>query len=276
MAKEMIAAILRAPRFSPNNVDNDRLIMEAVAGRLSRHFGITIPLVGEEDFCAHPLDADCYLSMCRLPETLRILRRKEGAGSVVVNSTHGIELCVHRSELDALMREKGYAMPPVDGSDGYWLKRGDTAAQSHDDVVFCEDKDELARAEQEFRRRGIAEMVVSTHVVGDVIKFYGVGDGMFHFFYPRDDGLSKFGDEWRNGIAHHYPFDERALIDEVRRLAVETGTAVYGGDAIIDKSGNYYIIDFNDWPSFSRCRDEAADAIARYAADVVANGKGND
>ena len=49
---------------------------------------------------------------------------------------------------------------------------------------------------------------------------------------------------------------------EVERLAQLVGIEVYGGDAIIDSEGRFYIIDFNDWPSFSRCRDEAAEAIA--------------
>ena len=33
-------------------------------------------------------------------------------------------------------------------------------------------------------------------------------------------------------------------------------TPVYGGDAIVKSNGTYVIIDFNDWPSFSRCREE--------------------
>ena len=37
---------------------------------------------------------------------------------------------------------------------------------------------------------------------------------------------------------------------------------IYGGDCIIREDGSYAIIDFNDWPSFSRCREEAADAMA--------------
>ena len=38
---------------------------------------------------------------------------------------------------------------------------------------------------------------------------------------------------------------------------------IYGGDAIITPDGNIHLIDFNDWPSFSSCRDEAAKAIAK-------------
>jgi len=50
---------------------------------------------------------------------------------------------------------------------------------------------------------------------------------------------------------------------ESARLAQLVGIDVFGGDAIIDSNGKFYIIDFNDWPSFSRCRDEAAKEIVK-------------
>ena len=37
---------------------------------------------------------------------------------------------------------------------------------------------------------------------------------------------------------------------------------IYGGDVIIGSDGIARLIDLNDWPSFSACREEAADAIA--------------
>ena len=39
--------------------------------------------------------------------------------------------------------------------------------------------------------------------------------------------------------------------------------AIYGGDCIVRCDGSYAIIDFNDWPSFSVCRQAAARAIAK-------------
>ena len=33
-------------------------------------------------------------------------------------------------------------------------------------------------------------------------------------------------------------------------------------EAIVRADGSFCVIDFNDWPSFSRCREEAAEAIA--------------
>ena len=86
--------------------------------------------------------------------------------------------------------------------------------------------------------------------------------GFFRFFYPGDDGQWKFGDERRNGRPCHYRFSAPGLRAMAERAASIAGTDVYGGDCIVRADGSVCIIDFNDWPSFSRCRDEAAEAIA--------------
>ena len=38
---------------------------------------------------------------------------------------------------------------------------------------------------------------------------------------------------------------------------------IYGGDCIVDRDGSIRIIDFNDWPSFAPCRQQAAPYIAK-------------
>jgi len=42
---------------------------------------------------------------------------------------------------------------------------------------------------------------------------------------------------------------------------------IYGGDAIVTSDNQIYIIDLNDWPSFGKCQNEAAPAIA----DLILN-----
>ena len=37
---------------------------------------------------------------------------------------------------------------------------------------------------------------------------------------------------------------------------------VYGGDCVVSEDGSIRIIDFNDWPSFAPCREEAGFYIA--------------
>lgn len=263
-------AIRRDDKFSPNAVENDRAILRRSCELLSFKLQLTesIPMIDEQVFASHPIEADVYLSMARLTTTLSVLTNKADKGSLVLNEPRGVLNC-RRSTLDALMRKHNMAMPPLRGTHGYWLKRGDEAAQSKDDVVFCKDEEVLAQAKAAFSRRGISDMVTSAHMPGDVVKFYGVGQKYFELFYPSDDGISKFGDEKRNGVAHHYAFDREALHGEVVKLSRLTGVGVYGGDAIIDADGRFFIIDFNDWPSFSRCRETAADAIAEYVLHQV-------
>ena len=286
-----LIAVRRDDRFSPNSVEKDRLILEAACNNVCRQFeqqGVPCALRWIDEAELTPADeADLYLSMARLPEALQVLEGFEQQGRRVVNSARGVMNC-QRSVLEKLMRENKLPAPLAyaegQGEESpCWLKRGDAAAQSKADVVFCQDADALQKALADFKARGIDDYVVSRHVAGDVVKFYGVSDlhsteepgsapiplreglgiGFFRYFYPTDDGQTKFGDETaRNGKAHHYAFDAQALQSEVERLARLVGIEVYGGDAIIDSEGRFYIIDFNDWPSFSRCRDEAAEAIA--------------
>lgn len=274
MAK--IIAIRRDAQFSPNSEAKDLDILQDVSRLVGQHYGVDVPIVDElpaDEEAGNSLPgADIYITMGRQPSTLAALRAKELKGCVVVNSSTAVANC-QRSRLERLMRDAGIAMPPSH-TPGHatWLKRGDAAAQGKDDVVFCPDDESLRLAIGRFRARGITDYVTSAHIEGDVVKFYGVGNApqapsnmpqaLFRCFYPTDDGISKFGDESINGKAHHYPYDKYALASEVCRLARLTGAQVYGGDAIVDSGGRFHIIDFNDWPSFSRCRDEAARAIA--------------
>jgi hypothetical protein len=45
------------------------------------------------------------------------------------------------------------------------------------------------------------------------------------------------------------------------------GLDVYGGDWIVQTDGTPVLIDLNDWPSFSPCREEASEAIAQRIID---------
>lgn len=147
-----------------------------------------------------------------------------------------------------------------------WLKRGDSCAQRREDVSFVRNAAELMSAMEDFRRRGIGSAVLSRHLPGDVVKFYGVADTpFFEWYYPTlGHRHSKFGLEEINGPARQFPFDAAALKREADRLATLALTPVYGGDCIVDASGQFRIIDFNDWPSFSSCSDRAAEAIVSY------------
>ena len=88
------------------------------------------------------------------------------------------------------------------------------------------------------------------HVAGDLIKCYAVQGTDFFRWYTVGESLQ-------------IPFDERALERMMRKAADMIQLDVYGGDCIIRPDGQPVLIDLNDWPSFSPCRDEAAQAITK-------------
>ena len=259
MVGKKIIAVYRAERFSPNSVDRDRAIMQATAALVGCN-----TFIPEEELPANRgfiEDAHLILSMARGKEALKILA-DAGSHAAVINSATAVARS-SRSHIDSLMRSHNIPAAPLQGNSGWWIKRGDEAAQEKGDVRFAADDNEKALIIGEFRKRGISNLVVTAHVAGDLVKFYGVAGTEFFFTcYPTDGNFSKFGDEKINGKPLHTEFDMERLHADATKLAHLTGILVYGGDCIVRRDGSYAIIDFNDWPSFSVCRKQAAEAIA--------------
>lgn len=276
--KYELISIYRAERYSPNSVERDKAIMDAVCEKLSTRYNIY--KTREEDIETEGMPlmlrlADAHqphsgapllvLSMARSRKALDILTQMEAEGARVINRAQAV-LNATRTVIDRMMRENDIPCAPLHGDHGWWIKRGDEAAQEKGDVRFAADERERDATIEEFHKRGITDIVTTAHVRGDLVKFYGVtGTAFFHTTYPTDGGFSKFGDETRNGTSRHTPFDIAALHGAASRLAQLTGIEVYGGDCIVRSDGSYAIIDFNDWPSFSVCRQDAAEAIASVA-----------
>ena len=255
-----ILLIFRASRFSPNSVENDRLILEAVAKEM-KVLGNEVRMITEEEVLslgALP-EADIVYCMARSAEALEIIERSKAR---IINAPEGIRICGNRQALTDIMKRLNVPLPPENGNDGIWLKRGIGTAEVAEDTVFCSSEEEIAEAMRRFAERGITTVCQQAHVVGDLVKFYGVANtDFFYHFYPTDSGRSKFGSEEHNGKAHHYPFDVHELKTAIDRLATAIGVIVYGGDAIVRSDGSFVIIDFNDWPTFSPCMEEAVRAI---------------
>ena len=257
-----ICLVSRSPRFSPNSVENDRLILEAVA-REMEVMGYEVWMITEEEVISLGVlpEVDIVYCMARSEEALEIIERSKAR---IINAPDGIRICGNRRALTDIMKRLDVPLPPEDGNDGIWLKRGIGTSEVAEDMVFCSSEEEIAEAMRRFAERGISSVCRQAHVVGDLVKFYGVANtDFFYHFYPTDSGRSKFGSEEHNGKAHHYPFDAHELKTAIDRLATAIGVVVYGGDAIVRADGTFVIIDFNDWPTFSPCREEGARAISK-------------
>ena len=271
--------IQRAACYSPNSEEKDLAILQEVGCLLE-----DATIISEDDFVnrfstynqsvssesVESVNAYCQIiSMARSTKALECLEQLEQSGIRVLNPSVGVRAC-QRSNVDKVMRENYLPLPPDKGDDGYWVKRADTTAQSKEDVCFCHDWAEVEKIKSTFMQRGITDVVTQAHVKGDVVKFYGVeGTGFFRYYYSGDDTETKFGDEERNGKPRYYLFSSSNLQADAEKLACLLQTPIYGGDAIVREDGSYVIIDFNDFPSFSRCRKDAAKAIFERMKSAV-------
>lgn len=283
MAEITIAGIMRAGAYSPNHIGNDAAIFNATADQLRKH-GCTVNIYSEEQFNSGKVKERVILNMCREQESIKRLQDMEDDGCIVVNSGYGIENCTRERMTRILM---GHNIPYPDsvivntdeavvnqlrkaGINNCWIKRGDFHAMHKEDVSYVRHAEEAQEVLQEYFYRGIKRAVINRHLVGDLIKFYGIHNSPFFFwFYPFDEGHSKYGLEAINGKSKGIDFDIERLKDICHDASEALGVEIYGGDCIVSPEGDIRIIDFNDWPSFAPCRNEAAPFIAKAVLNYV-------
>lgn len=265
--------VSRSEEFSPNSIEKDARILHAVGNALLQHGDVLY--WSENDLDTASLEGiDVVFSMGRKASTVERLAKLEAQGVLVVNPAQGI-LNSERLNLSACFLKAHVPTPETllltelpDGVENWpfpcWLKRADACAQLKADVQYLENKVQAAVALADFKARGIQSAVVTAHLAGDLIKFYGVAGTDFFFWSYPDIHKTKFGLEDINGEARGFAFDEKAMKMVCDETAKVLSLPVYGGDCIVDPQGNFKIIDFNDWPSFSACCETAGEAIAKY------------
>jgi len=280
-----ILGIKRGKTFSPNHIGNDEAIFLLAMDAL-REQGCRVVVYSEEEFMLVPdIQLPLYIvSMARDKEAIKRLQQLEKDGVTVVNSAFGVENCFRKNMTNLLVdngipypeslivstaeREfKGFAKP------GVWIKRGDFHAIHKEDVTFAASEEEAKEILREYALRGIPDAVISKHLVGDLVKFYGVRHTpFFYWFYPYEQNHHKYAHyEEINGKLTYHKFDELRLKEVAIKAAEVLNVYIFGGDAIIDKDGNMQIIDLNDWPSFAPCRNEAAVYIAQVLFNIFQN-----
>lgn len=276
-----ILGISRDPQYSPNAADRDAAIFQATASRLARHHNVS--LISEEFFFSVDLDEfDAVFSMARSNSVLTALAEAESSmGLQVFNAAH-VLLATTRVKQAEAFQENGVPQPvfavcqTLDAGVPampfpFWLKRSDACAQQTGDVRFIGDAQAWGEAVTDFSARAVPEALAMEHVQGDVVKFYGVEGTPFFYasVVSTTTSYSKFGLERHNGEPHHYAYDAETLKQTADVAARALGLTIYGGDAIVCPDGHFYIIDFNDWPSFAACRKAAAKAIAERIESVL-------
>ncbi len=268
---------MRLNIYSPNSIGSDGAIFQATVDELEK-LGCKVRVYSEEEFQLSEITEDIVFSMGRQDKTISKLLTLEKEGVKIINAPTGVVNCVREQMtkvlIDAMVPHPKSIITATDIDNLFieqydlrypcWIKRGESHAIEREDVAFVSNSAELDGIICDFRNRGICRAVINEHLRGDLVKFYGVvGTPFFFWFYPSDIKHSKFGLEEINGESQGYVFDEQSLKQICDRAATELSISIYGGDCVVDERGEMRIIDFNDWPSFAPCRDEAAIHIAK-------------
>lgn len=193
-------------------------------------------------------------SMARKPTALEILEGFEQKGVRIINSPKAIRLCFNREKTYNLMKKNGLALPKTalvslnaipPNRFPFLLKKADMHGK-RGDTFLVKNQADLSSAANALRESGRAQALFQEFVEGTPYKFYGIGKEIF---------LPDFS------------FDEKKTVEKIKedckKIASLVGMDVFGGDFIFSaQEKKAYVVDFNDWPSFSLMREEAATKIA--------------
>jgi glutathione synthase/RimK-type ligase-like ATP-grasp enzyme len=260
-----VMGVYREAEYSPGKVEADAAILDAVIDQLRDSGAETISIDAARFVDGEFMTPHLVLAMCQGEAGLARLSAVEESGAVVINSALAIRNC-YRDLLGAGLMRAGVPVPEgvvarttapldlkplrtMDLSSPMYVKRGDLHALGPLDVVRVEGLEQLEATLMRFARRGVQLAFVQQEVVGEVVKFYGVSGG--EYFATVAEGAAELSDGQRRALNH-------AAATAAGALSLE----IWGGDAIV-KGDRFSIVDFNDWPSFSRVRVDAARAIAR-------------
>jgi glutathione synthase/RimK-type ligase-like ATP-grasp enzyme len=265
-----VLGVYREAEFSPGKVADDAAIIDAALAELERGGADVNAMTAEKFVAVAPRHAGVVLAMCQSHQALSCLASVEKSGAVVMNTALAIRNC-YRDLLGAGLMHAGVPVPegalvstvlPLDPKPlralnlnaPLYVKRGDLHALGPDDVSRVAGHDQLESALADFGRRGVPKAYVQQEFPGEVVKFYGVSGSQYFTAMPERGTL---GDAQMNALQRAAAIAADAL-----------GLDVWGGDAVFD-ANEFAIVDFNDWPSFRRVRDEAARAIARRSMQLL-------
>jgi len=267
-----VLAILRAKIFSNRAIDADRAIMEEVLSELSFACpeSLSIKLIAEENFNKSSISTlpDTVLTMGQKESTLSILNNLENQGVKVINNSNSIRNCFRENLINKVNKiancpyVSSTVMHTADLNNddiGLWIKRADFHATEDTDVFFMQSKSQLFEMKNNFLNRNITKVIKQPHLPGKILKFYGVGNTIVDI---RDMGISGYNRYELKNNNIKFSIDKTKIENNLSPILQSLQLDIYGGDLVLDDSGNFTFIDINDWPSFRTCRTIAAKAIA--------------
>jgi len=264
MTSETLIGVYRESVFSPGKVQDDAAILNAALSALSQTASQPFRAMTVKALKQQAIRPAIILSMAQSEPALTLLENWQHKGSRVINTALSVRNCFRKPLID-LLQTASLPLPysqigELDRTpeiadfnlyDAYWIKRGDVHAMQSGDVVKVTSFEEIRACQEHYRRHHIKEILVQAHVNGMVIKFYAVaGDCFFQAF--SDSGAAVC------------PSVIQRLKKITAQAAKAVGLEIYGGDVVVTPDDRIILIDLNDWPSFGRCRQSAANGISHY------------
>lgn len=284
-----ILAISRDPIYSPNNEKKDAAIWNGVLERL-RVRGWKIDEISEEELAGMSMK-ECqnrYSKIVHMARRMRSLMRIEKLNIPTFNKAHAVRTVAKSREATLLrLQQTGLPVPAWWAYDPEedemfvcdlnlhnllpgWVKAMREDGAKPQDVSFVQTPLEADSHILQLSAERVPDIIVMQHIEGDLIKCYVVLDEnpdgeirLLRWFRPQEIGYSKFGEaESHNTPPSNNTIDETELAQLARAIGQTLDLQIFGFDAIVKSDDSINIIDVNDWPSFSCCQEEAADAIA--------------
>lgn len=284
-----ILAISRDPIYSPNNEKKDAAIWNGVLERF-RARGWKIDEISEEELAGMSMK-ECknrYSKIVHMARRMKSLMRIEKLNIPAFNKAHAVRI-VSKSREATLLRLQHIGLPvpawwAYDPEEDEmfvcdlnlqkllpgWVKAMREDGAKPQDVSFVQTPLEADSHILQLSAERVPDIIVMQHIEGDLIKCYVVLDEnpdgeirLLRWFRPQEIDYSKFGEaERHNTPPSNNTIDETELAQLARAIGQTLDLQIFGFDAIVKSDDSINIIDVNDWPSFSCCQEEAADAIA--------------
>ena len=202
MSKLTIAGIRRENQFSPNHIGNDAAIFSLTVQHL-RNLGCEVNEYIESDLIVRDFTEPAIFNMVRNWTSIHKLQQMEDQGYTVINSGYGIENCT-REKMTRLLMSNNISHPaslilPTDedptealekaGFFNSWIKRGDFhAIHRKTSPTIIRKKPKLILKEICYPWHQNA--VINEHLVGDLVKFYGVTGTDFFYWFTRQTNIT--------------------------------------------------------------------------------------
>lgn len=281
-----VLAISRDAVYSPNNEAKDAAIFSATLENLQNH-GWLVDACSEDEW--NDMDVrsvgESYSAIVQMSRKMSSLMRLERAQLPIFNAPRAVRTVAKSREMTlSLLQQVGIPVPRWWAYDPEedemfmcepalqqllpgWVKAMREEGARLDDVHFVSTPLEADSCILQLAAEQVPDIVVTQHIDGELIKCYVVmtDEAIYslHWFRPQESGYSKFGEaEQHNRQLANVAVDEAKIQALARQVGRTLGLQIFGFDAILQQDGSLTIVDVNDWPSFSVCRDEAAEAIA--------------